>query len=135
MSVIGEVRATLDAMGVEQQACMFVFLMSYPLTLGALLEAKGRRIAGGFAAASAIAFAVFTDPWFHAVLLVVGGVGGVGLFIALVYLVDHVHRRFAAVQVEVQEESLAGAVEAAASAPPVPARERLPLSPAAPAKT
>ena len=135
MSVIGEVRATLDAMGVEQQACMFVFLMSYPLTLGALLEARGRRIAGGFAASSAMAFAAFTDPWFHAVMLVIGGVGGVGLFIALVYLTDHAYRRFAAAPVVPGGELALEAVEAAASAPPALARERLPLSPAATAET
>lgn len=135
MSVIGEVRATLDAMGVEQQACMFVFLMSYPLTLGALLEAKGRRIAGGFAASSAIAFAVFTDPWFHAVLLVIGGVGGVGVFIAMVYLADHAYRRYAVAPLVLPEELADQAAEAAAVAPPAPVRERLPLSPAAPAKT
>lgn len=135
MSVIGEVRATLDAMGVEQQACMFVFLMSYPLTLGALLEAKGRRIAGGFAASSAIAFAVFTDPWFHAVLLVIGGVGGVGVFIAMVYLADHAYRRYAVAPLVLPEELAEQAAEAAAVAPPAPVRERLPLSPAAPAKT
>ena len=33
MSVIGEIRASLDAIGFEQQACVFVFLMSYPLAL------------------------------------------------------------------------------------------------------
>jgi len=95
MSVIGEVRATLDAIGVEQQACVFVFLMSYPLALGGLLEARGRRIAGGTACASALAFAVFTNPWMHAVLLVVMGVGGIGVFIAGAYLTNHVSRRIA----------------------------------------
>jgi len=92
MSVIGEVRATLDAIGVEQQACVFVFLMSYPLALGGLLEARGRRIASGTACASALTFAVFTDPWMHAVLLVVLGVGGIGIFIAGAYVTNHVSR-------------------------------------------
>jgi hypothetical protein len=95
MSVIGEIHASLDAIGVEQQACVFVFLMSYPLALGGLLEARGRRVAGGLAGASALAFVLLTDPWLHAVVMVVFGVGGTGLFIAAVYVVDHVSSRIA----------------------------------------
>lgn len=95
MSVIQEIQSSLDAFGVEQQTCVLVFLSSYPLTLGGLLESRGRRLAGGVAAASALAFAVFTDPWMHAVLLVVLGIGTVGVFIAGVYLLDHVARRIA----------------------------------------
>lgn len=139
MSIFGEIHATLDAMGVEQQVCVFVFLVSYPLTLGAMLEARGRKFAAGVAAGSALAFAVFTDPWFHAVLLVVGGVGAVGMFIALVYTADHIHRRFylrpatshLAVDNPAAEEPAAGATAMV----PSPAIERIPLSPAAPAKT
>lgn len=95
MSVIGEIRASLDAIGYEQQACVFVFLMSYPLAIGGLLESRGRRTAGLTAAAAAIAFAFLTDPWMHAVLLVVLGVGGIGVFIGAVYLADHLSRRVA----------------------------------------
>ena len=95
MSVIGEIRASLDAIGFEQQACVFVFLMSYPLALGGLLEARGRRIAAGVTCSSALAFVLLTDPWLHAVLLVVFGVGGIGIFIAAVYVADRVSRHIA----------------------------------------
>src|SRR5687768_17722492 len=95
ISVIGEIKASLDAFGVEQQACVLVFLMSYPLALGALLEPRGRRIAGAIAAASSVVFVVMTDPWMHAVLLLVLGVGGIGVFIAAVYVADYVSRRIA----------------------------------------
>jgi len=95
MSVVGELRVTLDAIGVEQQVCVFAFLMSYPLTLGALLESRGRRIAAGVAAASVVCFGIFTDPWFHAVLLVALGIGAVGLFIVTVYIVDKISRHYA----------------------------------------
>lgn len=95
MSMVGELHASLDAMGVEQQVCMFAFLVSYPLTLGALLEARGRRIAAGIAAMSVLCFAIFTDPWFHAVLLVALGIGTIGVFIVTVTIVDKLSRRYA----------------------------------------
>lgn len=95
ISVIGDIKASLDAFGVEQQACVLVFLMSYPLAIGALLEPKGRRIAGAIAGASAVVFVVMTDPWMHAVLLMVLGVAGIGVFIAAVYVGDCVSRRIA----------------------------------------
>jgi hypothetical protein len=95
ISVIGEIKASLDAFGVEQQACVLVLLMSYPLALGALLEPRGRRIAGAIAGASSVFFVVVTDPWMHAVLMLVLGIGGVGGFIAAVYVVDFASRRIA----------------------------------------
>jgi hypothetical protein len=95
MSVIGEIGASLDAIGVEQQACVLLFLISYPLALGALLEPRGRGFAAAMAAASAIAFVVLTDPWMHAVLIVVIGVGSMGPFIAAAYLGHWVSRRIA----------------------------------------
>ena len=95
MSVLGEIHASLDAIGVEQQACVFAFLVSYPLTLGALLDMRGRHIAAGISIASIAGFALFTDPWFHAVVLVVLAVGATGVFIAAVYVVDRLARNFA----------------------------------------
>ena len=95
ISVIGDIKASLDAFGVEQQACVLVVLMSYPLALGALLEPRGRRIAGAIAGASSVVFVVMTDPWMHAVLLLVLGIGGIGVFIAAVYVADGVSRRIA----------------------------------------
>lgn len=95
MSVMAELRASLDAMGVEQQACVFVFLMTYPLTLGALLGSRGRRVAAGMAAIAVVCFAVFTNPWFHAVLLAALAIGAIGLFIAAVYVIDRVSRHWA----------------------------------------
>lgn len=124
MSVIGEIHASLDAMGIEQQACVFAFLMSYPLVLGGLLERRGRRLAGAMAAASAFGFIAFTTPWMHAVLLVVLAVGGIGVFIAAVYLADYAARRLAG------RGTRAEVIEPAGEAPAVqiaPGRERVPL--------
>ncbi|RQP25583.1 hypothetical protein DZC73_00435 [Albitalea terrae] len=92
---MGELHASLDAMGVEQQACVLAFLVSYPLTLGALFEQRGRRMAAGVAAVSVVCFGIFTDPWFHAVLLVALAIGAIGLFIMTVYVIDRVSRHYA----------------------------------------
>jgi hypothetical protein len=125
MSVIHDIRSTLDAMGVEQQACVFAFLMSYPLTLGRLLERRGRRISAGVACSSALAFVVFTDPWLHAVLLVVAALGAVGLFIGAVEVADIGSRAIA-----LRRWPRVAAVPAPELAVALPAseRERLPLS-------
>jgi hypothetical protein len=92
MSVIAEIHSSLDAVGFEQQVCMFVFLSSYPLVLGRLLEGRGRRIAAGMAIASATGFALFTDPWFHAVLLTIAVIACFGLLIAAVCIFEQVQR-------------------------------------------
>lgn len=92
MSVISEIHANLDAISLEQQTCVFAFLMSYPLTLGALLDRRGRRIAACVTLASVLCFAFFTDPWFHAVVLVVMAVGATGVFIVAVTAIDRLAR-------------------------------------------
>jgi len=92
MSVIGEIRASLDAIGFEQQLCVFAFLASYPLSLGGLLQGRGRRTAAIAAAVSAALFVLLTDPWMHGVLLVVALMGGVGMFIVVVYGLEQMQR-------------------------------------------
>lgn len=95
MSVISEIHANLDAISLEQQGCVFAFLMSYPLTLGALLDLRGRRIAASVSAASVVCFAFFTDPWFHAVLIMALVVGLTGVFIVAVTIIDRLARAYA----------------------------------------
>jgi hypothetical protein len=92
MSVIGELRISLDAIGFEQQACLFAFLASYPLAIGGLLESRGRRIAGMTAAASMIGFVAMTTPWINGVMLVILFVAASGLFIATVCALDQLPR-------------------------------------------
>ena len=130
MSVMGELHASLDAMGVEQQACVLAFLMSYPLTLGALFEQRGRRIAAGLAAISVVCFGVFTDPWFHAVLLVALAIGAIGLFIVCVYIIDRVSRHYAFKGLPIEEVEFVDSdePESEPSAPePATGRPRFPI--------
>jgi hypothetical protein len=124
ISVIGDIKSSLDAFGVEQQACVLVFLISYPLALGALLEPQGRRIAGAVAGTSTIVFVAMTDPWMHAVLLMALAVVGIGLFIASVYVADWVSRRIALRGMALPEaaEALPGPAPALAVE-----RERVPI--------
>lgn len=131
MSVIGEVKASLDAIGAEQQVCLFVFLISYPLALGALLEGRGKRVAAFTALAAAIGFVATTSPWMHAVMLIVLLVGCVGLLIATVYLLDAAHR---AVAREALVPALLAEEAPPAMAAPAAGRERIKLREPATAK-
>lgn len=124
ISVIGDIKASLDAFGVEQQACVLAFLISYPLALGALLEQRGRRVAGAIAAASSLVFVVMTDPWMHAVLLLVIGVGGLGVFIAAVYVADYAARRIALRGMQLPD---AQALPEPVPAPALVERDRVPI--------
>jgi hypothetical protein len=92
MSVIGDLRMSLDAIGFEQQAFLFAFLASYPLALGGLLGPRAKRIALATAGVSMLGFAFSTDPWFHGVILAVLVVAGMGAFIASVWTLDHLQR-------------------------------------------
>lgn len=95
MSAIADLHSSLAAMGAEQQACVFVFLMSYPLTLGALVGTRGRRVAAAVAAGAALGFIATSDPWMYAVLLVAAGLASVGVFIAAAYVVNAACARLA----------------------------------------
>lgn len=136
MSVLGEIHASLDAIGVEQQACVFAFLVSYPLTLGALLDTRGRHIAAGISLASIAGFAWFTDPWFHAVVLVVLAIGATGVFIASVYVVDRLARKFALSRLPTEEAEFIGdeRLFEPAMPDPEPGRHRLPIVTIVPVK-
>src|SRR3954471_1214369 len=63
MSVIGEIRVSLDAIGFEQQAFLFAFLTSYPLAIGRLLESRGRIYAAYIATGATAGFTIVTTPW------------------------------------------------------------------------
>jgi hypothetical protein len=77
---------SLQRMSFAQLALLFAFLTGYVLTLGRLFEGKARRHAAVFALASAVGFVACTDPWVHGTLLVVFVIGGLSLFVVLVWL-------------------------------------------------
>ena len=135
MSVIGELHASLDAFGVEQQSCVLVFLMTYPLAIGGLLEARGRRLAALAAGTAAIVLAIVTDPWFHAVLLLMLGIGLLGAFIVAAYLLDWLARGLALRGAPIPIiESVSGFEHEPAVLPASTPRERVRLRATVPAK-
>jgi hypothetical protein len=124
MSVIGELRLSLDAIGYEQQAFLFGFLASYPLAIGGLLGERGKRFARYTAAVSMIGFALMTDPWFHGVLLVVMVVAAMGLFIAAVYGLDLLQRSVGHGQPLLEAIEVEAPLQAAETAPEREGRQR-----------
>jgi hypothetical protein len=85
-----EIVASLDHLSVPQYALAFVFVASYALSIGAILEGRGRLVFAILAAVSAVVFAGTMDPWFHGALLVAYAVIGMGLFIGVVWLMSFV---------------------------------------------
>lgn len=83
---MSDLHQSLRQMGLPQLLLALLFLCSYGIALGSLFGPLGRWRAGGVAAASAVAFGFFTDPWEHAVMLIAFALIGFGLFIALAWL-------------------------------------------------
>jgi hypothetical protein len=73
---------TLQHLGLLQHLSALLFLLSYSAALGSMLSPTARLRAVGVALLAAGCFALATRPWEHGVLLVLGAVGGMGLFIA-----------------------------------------------------
>lgn len=83
---MSDLHQTLRHMGLFQLLLALIFLCSYGIALGGMLGATGRWRAAGVAAASALTFGCFTDPWEHAVMMVAFAVIGFGAFLALSWL-------------------------------------------------
>lgn len=60
---------------------LFLFVGAYVMAVGRLFGARGRRRSAIVALLAGIGVCVLTTPWMVGVLIVVGCVGGVGLFI------------------------------------------------------
>ena len=85
---MSELHNTLRTMGFIQLLLAFVFLTGYALALSSLTGALGRKRAGVVALLAAVGFAAITQPWVHGVLLMVFAVAGLGLFIAIVWMLS-----------------------------------------------
>jgi hypothetical protein len=83
---MNELDGSLQRMNFVQLVLIFSFLTSYVLALGGLLNAPARRRSALLAAAFAVAFTAFTDPWVHGALLMVFVVAGLGLFVMFTWL-------------------------------------------------
>lgn len=107
---MSEILDTLRAMERIQFALLMLFLTSYTLCLGSLLEAGGRRGAAFVALITAGGFVRFTDPWYHGLLLLVAMVGIVGLFALAAWVISFaVTRSSAAVVLAAEADQVAAA--------------------------
>lgn len=83
--MISNVASNLEAMSPERYVLAFVFICSYAYAISEFIGERGRRIAVLAAAASAIAFALLSDPWEHGVMVVTLALIGMGLFTAIAW--------------------------------------------------
>lgn len=88
MSVLGEVFNSLRTMSQWQLLLAFLACMGYALSQGRLIEVRGRRIAAALALAAGIGFAFESADWTNAAMLLAFAVSGLGLFVALTWLIS-----------------------------------------------
>jgi hypothetical protein len=84
---MNDLNHTLQNMGALQLLLALVFLGAYAVLLGGFVEGRAQAIAALVAALAASVFTARTDPWVHGVLLVAFVVVGMGLFIAVAWVV------------------------------------------------
>ena len=88
MSVIGEVFGSLRTMTLLQLLLAFLACTGYAVAQGALVGPRGRRFAVLTAAIAAFGFALESAQWTQATMLMAFAVGGLGLFVATVWLMS-----------------------------------------------
>ena len=90
MTDSGSLQDSLAAMGFTELGLALLTLCCYALAFNGALGLKIRTSAAGVAFLAAGAFAAFTDPWVHGVILIAIGIAGMGLFVAVVWALSAV---------------------------------------------
>ena len=85
MTDSGSLQDSLAAMGFIELGLALLALCCYALAFNGALGLQVRTIAAAAAFAAAGAFAAFTDPWVHGVILIAIGIAGMGAFVAVVW--------------------------------------------------
>jgi hypothetical protein len=88
MTDSGGLESSLAAMGFLELALAFFALACYAIVLNGSLGGAARGTAALVAALSGGGFVAITEPWTNGVIFLVTGVGGIGLFVAAVWLVS-----------------------------------------------
>ena len=88
MSVLGNVFESLRMMSLLQLLLAFVACIGYALAQGGLITPRGRHWAGAAAGCAAGAYALLASDWTIAAMLVAFAVAGLGVFIALAWLLS-----------------------------------------------
>lgn len=89
MNGISDLFGGLGAMTQLQLLFAFVAAIAYALAQGSLLAPRSCRLAWFVAAIAAIGFAVESDDWTHATVLLAVAIAGMGSFVAIVWLTSH----------------------------------------------
>ena len=85
MTDSGSLQDSLAAMGFIELGFALLALCCYALAFNGALGLQFRMFAAAAAFVAAGAFAAFTDPWVHGVILIAIGIAGMGLFVAVVW--------------------------------------------------
>lgn len=88
MSVLGHVFDSLKAMSLLQLLLAFLACIGYAGAQGGLLGSRGRQWAGLTALVAAAAFTVLAADWMAATMLVAFAVAGLGVFVALAWVLS-----------------------------------------------
>lgn len=83
-----DIAASLDKLSLLQMVLAWTFLAGYATALGGMLEARGSRRAAGLAVLAAVLFCVLAENWVHGALLVMFAVAGMGLFVAVAWVLS-----------------------------------------------
>jgi hypothetical protein len=100
---IDGLQKTLADLGVVQLLLAFVFVTAYTLALGGMLSERGRWRGAFIALATAIGFTCVTNPWVHGVMLTAFAIAGIGLFMALSWLLTKLFSRYVGSDEAIQE--------------------------------
>ena len=88
MSMLGHVFDSLKAMSLLQLLLAFGACSGYAVAQGGLIGARGRQWAGMTALATAAAFTLLATDWMAATMLVAFAVAGLGVFVALAWVLS-----------------------------------------------
>ena len=88
MSVLGQVLNGLKGMSLLQLLLAFLACIGYAVAQGGLLGPRTRPWAGLAAFAAAVAFTLLSDDWMAATMLVAFAVAGLGVFVAMAWLLS-----------------------------------------------
>lgn len=88
MSVLGHVFDSLKAMSLLQLLLAFLACIGYAAAQGGLLGARGRQWAGLTAVVAAATFTLIANDWMAATMLVAFAVAGLGVFVALAWVLS-----------------------------------------------
>jgi len=81
-----DITVSLHKLNLTQMLLAWAFVGSYALALGGMLGPTGSLRSAGAALVSAVLFCVFGENWVHAALMVGFAIAGMGLFVALAWV-------------------------------------------------